>query len=104
MVTKTIIQFGVKHKDISTLGDIPYVDCRVLPNPYVKGVSDEVLKNRIKGFPEFKALVSKGEELLRFNDTIAVFCLYGIHRSGAVAEELARLFPGSKILKADCYV
>lgn len=103
MGNKTIIQFGYKNVNNIPKG-IPLLDCRVISNPYKSGVSAEHLKAQVKLNPEFGKLVKHGVSLLHKNDTIGVGCLYGVHRSGAVSEELSKLIPGTKILKADCYV
>lgn len=103
MNKKTIIQFGYKNVNSIPKG-VPLLDCRVIKNPYKSGVSAEVLKNQVKLNPEFGKLIKQGVSLLNNNDTIACGCLYGIHRSGAVVEELAKIYPNVKVLKAENYV
>lgn len=93
---KTILQFGYK-KGIPT--GVPLLDCRVIKNPYKVGVSEDVLKAQVRASPEFGKVVKQGFKLLTESDTIACGCLWGVHRSGAVAEELAKLYPNTKILK-----
>ena len=95
-MTKIIHQFGVKYHPIPKPEGMPYVDCRILPNPFVKGVSDAELKVRVTKLLGFDTLVQRGVKLLETNDEISIFCLFGKHRSGAVAEEEARL-TGAKI-------
>lgn len=88
---KVIYQFGVKNFDVTTLGNMPRLDCRILPNPFIRGVSDEILKETVKKLPAFAGLVSEGVKLLETHNKLAIFCLYGKHRSGAVAEAVARI-------------
>ena len=96
-MSKTIIQFGYKNSNTMPK-DIPLVDCRVLRNPYIPGVADDILKEKVKYLPGFGDMVKAGVFLLRTNDTIGIGCLYGKHRSGAVAESIAKLI-GAKIIK-----
>ena len=83
---KVIQQFGFKFK--SPIGAV--LDCRVLPNPFKHGVPDEVLIERVRGLEGFNELVQKGVQLLAKHDEIYVGCAFGRHRSGAVAQEIAR--------------
>jgi RNase adaptor protein for sRNA GlmZ degradation len=87
-VRKKIVQFGYKWTDPPV--DVPTIDCRVIQNPFVRGLSDAVLKARVRQHPKFMELVYTGIGLLQAYDTIAVGCAFGRHRSGAVAEEIAK--------------
>lgn len=86
-MTKTIVQFAFKQLQPHGL---PTIDCRVLPNPYQKGIPDTVLRERVRALPNFEDVVNAGVELLSEKDKIWVGCLYGRHRSVAVAEEIAK--------------
>ena len=90
-MSKVIVQFGFKFIDKERLYGIPVLDCRVLKNPFSKFLSDEAQKQIVRDNPHFKEVVDAGMQLLAKHDKIFVGCLYGKHRSGAVAEELARL-------------
>jgi hypothetical protein len=95
-MTKTIYQFGSKFHDVPE--GMPSIDCRGLPNPYKRGVSDEILRGMVKRLPGFDDLVAKGVEILKTNDNISVFCLFGKHRSAAVSSTIATL-TGADIVK-----
>lgn len=82
-----INQFGIKN--IAPPKGVPLVDCRVLPNPFQRGVSDSVLIQRVRALAGFEELVEKGVQLLAKHNEIYVFCLYGKHRSGAVSQEIS---------------
>lgn len=90
-MSKTIKQFGYKFVDSANLRGLPVLDCRVIPNPFIRGVSDTFLKNKVREHPLFNTVVKEGLALLETHDTILVGCLFGKHRSGAVAEELSKI-------------
>ena len=82
---KLIIQFGYSVKVPE--GDIPKVDCRVIPNPYK--IQDPVAQRyAVRNDPNFKPLVQEAIRLLHEHDVIAVGCAYGVHRSGMVVDEI----------------
>lgn len=71
--------------------NMPLVDCRVLPNPYKEGVPDDVLRERVRALPEFAPLVDRCVNLFNHYEDIGIGCLWGRHRSVAVASEVARI-------------
>jgi len=87
---KRIYQFGFKFFSPSALGWNPVVDCRIMRNPFRQGIPEDVLKADVRALPEFEGLVQYGMFHLNEVDVIYVGCLYGRHRSGAVAEEIAK--------------
>lgn len=95
---KTIVQFGYKDVVESSLAGYPVVDCRVIRNPFVRNVPDEVLIERVRKAVGFEDVVKLGVQLIASNDRIYVGCLYGKHRSGAVAQEIAAR-TGARIVK-----
>lgn len=91
-MSKLIVQFGMRHHgDAAAKHEIPLVDCRIIPNPYRRGarVSDDEQRAKVREEPQFEGLVRYGASLLKRRDVIGVACLYGRHRSVAVAEEIA---------------
>jgi len=83
-----IIQFGYKkHTPPKGAG---VVDCRVIPNPWLASRSDRTLRKLVEADPQFPGLVEKAIKLLTKNGTVYIGCLYGKHRSGAVAQEVSR--------------
>ena len=96
---KTIVQFSFKYATLDQLAGKCVVDCRVMTNPYKKHQSEEYLKNQVRKAPQFMQVVVEAVEALRNHDEVYVGCHYGKHRSGAVAEEVARL-TGATITKA----
>ena len=89
-MNKRIIQFGFKNIDKDKLRGVPVLDCRVMVNPFVRGLSDDVMIARVRANPLFEEVVQIGLQLLAKHDTVFVGCLFGKHRSGAVAAELAK--------------
>lgn len=95
---KKVIQFGY---NVRVPEGIPLVDCRVIKNPYPKFAHDRVAaRHAVRSDPNFAGLVVQAEELLRKHDVIGIGCGYGVHRSGAVVEELEGL-TGSILLVPD---
>lgn len=92
---KKIIQFGYKWAPEEKIGH-PVVDCRVIINPYEKGVPDEVLKARVRNAPGFYTCVDRAVKLFEHHDTVFIGCQFGKHRSGAVAERVAAVV-GAKV-------
>lgn len=82
---KKILQFGYRK---SVPLSIPLVDCRVLPNPW-QLEDEEARRNAVISHPQFYVLVEEGLALLREHDVIGVGCLFGVHRSKYVAQEIA---------------
>lgn len=95
-MTKVIKQFGFKHYNPPK--DVPVLDCRVIKNPWVRGLPDAFMIETVRKHPLFESVVQKGVQLLTDNDEIYVGCLFGKHRSGAVAEEIAKR-TGAQITK-----
>lgn len=87
---KLIVQFGFKFATAEQLKGKNIVDCRVIQNPYVKGVSSELLKTQVRQSPEFMQLVALAIKRLSTEDEVYIGCTFGKHRSGAVAEEVAK--------------
>jgi RNase adaptor protein for sRNA GlmZ degradation len=91
---KRIIQFSFKyHGGNPCAGDsVPMIDCRIIPNPWRRNdnATDAERIAKVRQDPLFEELVLAGVNLLRRCDRIAVGCLFGKHRSGAVAAEIAR--------------
>lgn len=83
-----IIQFGFKKYAAPKGAGV--VDCRVIPNPWLASRSDKTLRKLVEADPQFEGLVVKGVELLAQHGEVYIGCLYGKHRSGAVAQEVAR--------------
>jgi RNase adaptor protein for sRNA GlmZ degradation len=96
-MSKSIVQFGFKKHH--TIEETATIDCRVLRNPYKEGVPDEELIAKVRLTEGFEDLVQEGVQLLAKHDIIYVGCMYGKHRSGAVAQEIARLVPDCTIIK-----
>jgi len=96
-MSKTIIQFGYINKH----PEGPAIDCRVIPNPYKKGATlpEATYRARVRTHPLFLTLVNHGVQMLEDHDTLWVGCLYGVHRSGAVAEEIAAI-TGATIVRS----
>lgn len=86
---KLVVQFGYIYNQ-PLPDNLPVIDCRVLPNVYKRGWTDAALKEEVRKLEGFPALVEAGLRLLDTHDQVWVGCLYGVHRSGAVAEELVR--------------
>jgi len=85
---KTIITFGYNLPTQLPEG-CPVIDCRVIKNPYSNYKHDpEGARRVVRSDPFFEQLVKRGTEALLMYDTVAVGCLYGVHRSGTVAEEI----------------
>jgi RNase adaptor protein for sRNA GlmZ degradation len=95
---KTIYQFGYRNSQPPE--GFPTVDCRTIPNPWTRGdnASDEERKAKVRLDPRFESLVDHGVSLLESWDLIAVGCVFGKHRSGAVADEIAKR-TGAEIVK-----
>ena len=74
------------------------VDCRIIPNPHSKAATPEGRKAIARQDPHFEDLVLKGIGVLKKQGWVAVGCLYGRDRSGAVAEEISKR-TGGRILK-----
>ena len=92
----TILQYSFKYDEIPDAA--PIVDCRVIDNPYRKFKHEEDRYQAVRRSPKFESLVIKGVKLLQLTDIIVVACAYGKHRSGAVAEEIAKR-TGATIVK-----
>ena len=89
-MTKTIKQFGFKNiTDPFKLKGLPVLDCRVIKNPFVRGLPDAFMIEVVRKHPLFEQVVQEGVQLLAKHDTIFVGCLFGKHRSGAVSQEIA---------------
>ena len=97
---KLIHQFGFKHVIHADLENLPVLDCRVIPNPYNPRLTDEAAMQLVRDNKLFEQVVQEGLQLLAANDTIYCGCLFGKHRSGAVAQELAKR-TGAKIVKTN---
>ena len=67
------------------------LDCRVIPNPFGRGLADQVLLEKVRNHPSFAGVIQQGMQLIANNEVVWVGCLYGKHRSGAVAQTLAHL-------------
>jgi len=89
-MAKEIIQFAYKKHPEQNMWGLPTLDCRVIQNPFVRGMPDEIAFARVRANPLFDSVVSKGVQLLSQHDKIYCGCLYGKHRSGAVATELSK--------------
>lgn len=90
MKDKVIYQLGFKVDKIPK--NLPIVDCRVIKNPFSRSLSDGEIIKKVYKDRHFRGLVEQGLELLRENDVIVVACLYGKHRSWAVADMVGREF------------
>lgn len=91
-MSKLIVQFSIKHHgDAAAKHEIPLVDCRIIPNPWRRGdrASDDERRAKVREEPQFEGLVRYGTSLLARHKAIGVACLFGRHRSVAVAEEIA---------------
>ena len=90
---KRIIQFGFS---VRVPEGIPIVDCRAIVNPYSKFRHDKstaaLLKMRemVRMDRFFMPCVQQASRLLEKHEVIGIGCGYGIHRSGAVIDELKR--------------
>ena len=87
----TVYQFSYKRHGRPT--GWPTLDCRRLPNRMSVAAA--------RRLPRFQAMVAEGVELLRVHGKLAVGCLYGRHRSVAVAEEIVRTMAGATMHRAD---
>jgi hypothetical protein len=88
MVTKKVIQFGF---NIRVPEGIPLVDCRAIRNPYPRYKNDRAkAREAVRTDRFFMPIVQQASRLLEKHETIAVGCGYGVHRSGAVIDELKR--------------
>jgi len=90
---KQIIQFGYRVQQ--PVQGWPVVDCRVIPNPYMgfkatAVTSDEEYKAKARAHPQFEPLVREAIAHLLKGNVVQIGCLFGRHRSGAVAEEVQR--------------
>lgn len=72
---------------------LPVLDARRLPNRMSVAAA--------RSLPGFKALVAEGIAMLRQHGEIAVGCLYGRHRSVAVAQEIVNQVAGATLHRAD---
>jgi RNase adaptor protein for sRNA GlmZ degradation len=88
-MSKQIYQFGFKNVDENKLRGEAVLDCRIIKNPFVRGIPDAVLIEKVRTNPLFEQVVKQGVQMLKTNDSIFVGCLFGKHRSGAVAQEIA---------------
>ena len=93
---KTIYQLSFKYNNFPK--GVPVVDCRVIENPYKRYLTDKARMEAVRHDPKFNGLVEKAIEYLGANDEVVIACTHGKHRSGAVAEEVAKRV-GAKIRK-----
>ena len=83
-----IIQFGYKYQEPPVKAQV--VDCRIIPNPWSPGISDVEAKHRVTSSGHFERLVARAVQLIAAGETVWIGCTFGRHRSGAVAEEVAK--------------
>jgi RNase adaptor protein for sRNA GlmZ degradation len=83
----TIKQFGFKF--VQPPEGAVVLDCRVIKNPFSRGIADQVLLERVRNSPGYAEVINQGLQLIAKNKEVWVGCLYGRHRSAAVAQELA---------------
>jgi RNase adaptor protein for sRNA GlmZ degradation len=90
---KKILQFGYS---VRVPEGIPLVDCRAIVNPYSRFRHDKstgaLLKMRemVRMDRFFMPIVQQAARLLEKHEVIGIGCGYGVHRSGAVIDELKR--------------
>ncbi len=91
---KRIVQFGYTK---GAPEGIPLVDCRTIANPYRLPEGEKLLA--VRNDPEFAPKVEIAVQLLTREkaDVIGIGCSYGIHRSGAVAQEVVTVMAGRGI-------
>lgn len=87
MRTTVLKQFGFKFMDPPVGAAV--LDCRVISNPFQQGLSQAHMLERVTKHPQFNVVVQRGLQLIAENDVVWVGCLYGRHRSGAVAQALS---------------
>ena len=93
---KTIYQLSFKYNNFPK--GVPVVDCRVIENPYKRYLTDKARMEAVRRNRHFNPLVEKAVAYLGAGDEVVIACAYGKHRSGAVAEEVAKRV-GAKIRK-----
>ncbi len=96
---KTIYQFGFRNGPPKEEWG-PVFDCRSLPNPFKRGVPDVQLRALVAANPRFPGIVQEAVSTLGQPgvQSIAIGCLFGKHRSGAVADAVAKLI-GARIVR-----
>ena len=87
----TVYQFSYKRHGRPT--GWPTLDCRRLPN--------RMSVAEARRLPRFQAMVQEGVLMLQHFGKLAVGCMYGRHRSVAVAEEIVRTMTGATMHRAD---
>jgi RNase adaptor protein for sRNA GlmZ degradation len=78
------------YKKLAELGYV--IDCRSLPNPYLRGRADEFLRGLARKMIGYGFLLEKAEKMLDTTHTVIVGCQFGRHRSVAMTEDLTNLF------------
>jgi RNase adaptor protein for sRNA GlmZ degradation len=87
MSKKTIIQFGYNVRVPQDV--VAIIDCRGIANPYPKYAHDRVAARwQVRNDPLFEGLVSRAMNTLEMYNVIGIGCGYGVHRSGAVVQEV----------------
>ena len=82
-----IKQFGFKF--VTPPEGAAVLDCRVIRNPFTRGMADQVLIERVRNSIGFPIVVQQGLQLIAANEVVWVGCQYGRHRSTAVAQALS---------------
>jgi hypothetical protein len=112
-VQKTVIQYGAvtgmtdeqrkvvecyQRRYGQEVLPVQYVDAARIPNPYRKGVADDVLRQMVRDSVGFEGTVWRVCHLLGDFDLVLLHCKFGRHRSIAVAEEVQKRHPEVRIL------
>lgn len=89
MSAPVVYQFAYRRTSVEIAWMDKVVDCRLMPNPFRHGVPDDVLRQRVRNLREFEPTVARGVQLIAQHGVVYIGCLFGRHRSVAVAEEVA---------------